>query len=169
MTAIQADYRTHKHIPSRKCYQLIMEVAEENFPEICRVLGYPQTGENTFVGIARIKNPPAEIAGGNIGIPISEKSEGEKLRTRAVMLCKEEMFYEFIKSRARLQNSYIPPKGERQTNEQWCITSVYNHCSISSRSELATDELAQRLFYELDCKYKDWLFEQQHIDNLGRG
>ena len=52
MSVIQADYRTFKHIPSRKCYQLIMEVPEELFPEVCRVLYYPATGESNPVAIA---------------------------------------------------------------------------------------------------------------------
>jgi hypothetical protein len=154
MSAIQADYRTNKHIPSRKCYQLIMEVAEENFPEVCKVLGYPATGENVYVGIARLEHGIVS----DTGITVSkEQTEGERLRTRAVLLCKDAAFQEYCYKQHNFSQNEFGAK------------LLINHCcNIKSRAELATKPFAQDKFKELDRYYKDWLFEQQHADNLGR-
>jgi hypothetical protein len=152
MSAIQADFRTFKHIPSRKCYQLIMEIPEENFSEVCQTLGYPKTGENTFVGIALLDK--AVIKEQLIGGP----TEGERLRTRAIMLCKEETFQAYI-------GTILPSKfgAPSESEAAWCIKS---NCNIKSRSELATNQEAQVKFKELLEKYKDWQFENSHGDNI---
>lgn len=161
MSAIQADYRTHKHIPSRKCYQLIMEVSEESFPEVCRVLGYPATGENTYVGIALLSNgsdhKPPVVVQSNI-----QQTEGEKLRIRAVMLCKEDSDFRFFSSKGSMLSL------TRSEWEEYCRTCICNYCNITSRSELVTNLAAQAKFKELLDKYKDWQFEQRHADNINK-
>lgn len=159
MSAIQADYRTNKHIPSRKCYQLILEVPEEDFPNVCNVLGYPKTGENVYVGMALLNCTPKN------NDMVVTYSEGDKLRMRAVMLSKDPQFHKFI-------GSLIPiPEHEDiryMRDESGAIRCIYEQCNIKSRAELYSNIEAQTKFRELDQKYKTWQLEQTYADNLSR-
>ena len=177
MTAIKADYRTYKHIPTRSCVQLIIEVPEEAFPNVCAVLGYPITRESKPVGIVLLDESVIEKTLSNstpLDNPVSkeslptEKSEGDKLLALSHIRCKDKEFQAFIKQQSGLQNSGIRMKGEYQTAEQWCVTSLRDYCNIKSRSELTTDVAAQEKFRELDQKFKDWQYANQYKDNLDR-
>lgn len=145
MTAIRGDYRTHKHIPSRSCYQLIIEIPEADFPNACQVLGYPTTGENTFVGIAlldkSIVTKPETICD-------KEQSEGDKLRVRAVLLCKQKDFQHFTKGQSR--------------------SFILATCNIKSRADLVHDEMAQVKFKELLRQFDAWKLENRYPDEIGR-
>lgn len=160
MSAIEADYRTTKHVPSRKCYQLILEVPEEAFPNVCQVLGYPKTGENTYVGIALLNTPKSEVNQKQIGSK-TEVSEGEKLRTRAVMLCNDLSFQKWS-AQNNLTINICNPNGIHATQ------LIYKYCLITSRSELANNIVAQAKFRELLELYKTWQLENQYSDNLER-
>lgn len=164
MSAIQSDYRTFKHIPSRKCYQLIMEVPEEEFANVCNVLGYPRTGENTFVGIALLNH--TDIHTPSTPKNTQEQTEGERLRTRAIMLCKDDDFTEFC------NNLWTIPYNLREKNieqrEKIAANWIYKSCNIKSRSELATNTEAQEKFKQLLDKYKTWQIENQYKDHLDR-
>ena len=92
-----------------------------------------------------------------IGTNSSDKTEGEKLRTRAVLLCQETDFKNFIFATSVFSDT---EEGARQM--------ILRACEITSRSKLATDIHAQDKFKALLEKYKDWQFEQQHKDNLAR-
>lgn len=152
MSAIQADYRTNKHIPSRKCYQLIMEVPEESFPEVCRTLGYPTTGQNVYVGIARLTEQSSKT---EIVTNSSEtKTEGEKLLARAHILCKDTNYLRYV--------------GDMSCYEVYPEEYIYNYCSISSRAELLTNIGAQGKFKELLSDFDSWIAMQQYKDNLAR-
>lgn len=55
--AISGDFVTVQHVPTRKCWKLTIEVAEENISQVFDVLGYPTSGESVSVGIARLVGP----------------------------------------------------------------------------------------------------------------
>ena len=158
MSAIQSDYRTFKHIPSRKCYQLIMEIPEEEFANVCQVLGYPRTGENTYVGIALLGNSIVTKPEINC-----DKSEGEKLRTRAIMLCKDENFQLFVSHAISTKELTI------DASLMNSIAYLKHWCGIQSRSELTTNINAQNKFKELLEQYKSWQYENLYAENLNRG
>ncbi len=164
MSAIQADYRTFKHIPSRKCYQLIMEISEESFPSVCGILGYPATGENTFVGIALLDKSIVTKPQSNCD---RELSEGEKIRTRAVMLCDDSQFQ--LYSYSRLQkirgDTWLP----KASNEDIAKEFLYFVLSINSRAELATNTDAQLKFIEVIKFFNEWKVSNRYADNLSRG
>ena len=88
-----------------------------------------------------------------------EKSEGDKLRVRAVMLCKTNPFWDYV-SRV---DSYDVVVGESAAIQYICRI-----CNINSRSELTTNIEAQKLFRELDQKFKDWQYENSYQGNLNR-
>lgn len=160
MTAISGDYRTYKHIPSRSCVQIIIEVPEEAFPNVCEVLGYPITGESKHVGIALLNlpiNSDSSVVKESLTTQsenqpsINEKTEGEKLRIRAVMLVKDEEFQLFAYT------------DHSEAREDLAISCIYEWCGIKSRSELTTNETAQQLFKELLQKFKEWQYENQYV------
>lgn len=70
---------------------------------------------------------------------------GERIRTRAVLLCKDKDFQEWI--RARTNGTGEPSEG----NAKFWLTS---QLLITSRSELATNVEAQKVFLELERQYR---------------
>ncbi len=54
MTAIKAVFVNHKRIASRKAFQIILEVPEEEQREVFNVLGYPNSSESIWMGVARL-------------------------------------------------------------------------------------------------------------------
>lgn len=86
---------------------------------------------------------------------ITERTEGDKLRTRAVMLCKDSNFWLYVRA-------------EHGNEEKDCREHICNYCAISSRSELATNIGAQMQFGILLEQYKIWQLDQQYSENLGR-
>ncbi len=93
------------------------------------------------------------------------KTDGDRARIRAVMLCKEEKFYTFL-----LNTKAAPTKGAYQNKEEWCIECLYTKCDISSRSELTYNVEAQKKLKQLERSYQNWLFpaEEIYADNLSR-
>lgn len=89
----------------------------------------------------------------------TETTEGEKLRTRAVMLCKEREFQIFLES---LDKNMVV------FNESHARDFICEYCHIKSRSELSTNIEAQRELKELLEMYRDWQTENQYADNLNR-
>lgn len=55
MTAISAVFVNTKRIASRKVYQLLLEVPEEQQGKVHEALGWPKSDESVWVGIARIQ------------------------------------------------------------------------------------------------------------------
>lgn len=148
--AVKGDYRTNKHIPSRSCYQLIIEVPEESFPEVCRTLGYPKTGENTYVAIALLNKDVTYT-----------NPEGAKLRTRAVLLCDDFQFQQYCAQSPDFERIVNP-------NPHHAKLFIYHVCKIKSRAELATNLDAQNAFTELLSKYETWKLSKTYEDNLNR-
>lgn len=99
---------------------------------------------------------------GNVGsIPAKATSEGEKLRTRAVLLCGDESFKKFLMGFNNIEGitTQIAPSPE---------DILRSYCMIKSRSEIATSIEAQVKFKQLLDEYKDWQIENQYADNLNR-
>ncbi len=90
-----------------------------------------------------------------------EQTEGEKLRTRAVMLCKDAKFQEYMNTAVPSSVKGLPS----ETEVAWWIKGV---CNIKSRSELVYNIDAQLKFRELLHRYKDWQFENNYSENLSR-
>ncbi len=55
MNAISAVFVNHKRLPSRKAFQLILEVPEEQQKHVFDVLGYPNSSSSLWVGVAPLK------------------------------------------------------------------------------------------------------------------
>lgn len=157
---IKGEYVTFKHIKTRKMVVLEIEVPEENFQEVITKLGMPIGGESKHVAIALIDADDYDESNEVVKESLTtEQSEGDKLRIRAVMLCKEREFQICCES---LDKSRIV------FNENHARDFICEYCNIKSRSELAHNPYAQMKFRTLEHKFKDWLYENQYTDNLSR-
>lgn len=70
--------------------------------------------------------------------PRPAPSDGERIRTRAVMLCKDERFRHWL----------------GLTRDDMVDAYVRNWCAIQSRAELATNPEAQKRFLLLEAQYR---------------
>lgn len=156
MTVIQGEYITFKHVKTRKVVVLEIEVAEERFQEVIATLGMPIGGESKPVAVALLDKTAlssngrtAPFEGVNGGSSPSEATnEGDKLRVRAVMLCKEKDFQNFTKGQSR--------------------SFILATCNIKSRADLVHDEMAQVKFKELLRQFDAWKLENRYPDEIGR-
>lgn len=149
---ISGEYITFKHIKTRKVVVLEIEIPEENFERVISTLGMPIGGESKPVAVALLdlkKDFDKKC----------DKTEGEKLRIKAVMLCKQQDFQEFI------LDIFAPQLPDRELNARQII---YELCSIKSRSDLTIDIKAQNKFHELLSQYESWKLGRQYNDNLSR-
>lgn len=89
-----------------------------------------------------------------------QKTEDERIRTRAVLVCKDQSFWEFL-------NVTYHAKVDRTDG---ATRFLYNHCNIESRGELAHNKYAQDKFKNLDREFMQWQnpIEKQYADNLNR-
>jgi len=167
---IAGEYVTFKHVKTRKVVVLEVEVPEELFQDVITKLGMPIGGESKPVAVCLLNSkiinkeylPNGTDAAKELGMdgPITqftvtkreEKSEGEKLRIRAVMLCKEESFHRFV-----AQSGFeLLADTTEEDNEIICKEYILVSCGINSRAELTKDKRAQSHFRILDEAYKEW-------------
>lgn len=151
---VHGEYITFKHVKTRKVVILEVEVPEELFQDVITKLGMPIGGESKPVAVAlldagHLKNSRTlEKAQG-------EQTEGELLRTKAVLLCKTQLFWHYVKC----------AWGEE---EETCRAYILDYCFITSRSELAANIQAQIKFKEILREFDAWKVSQQYADNLNR-
>lgn len=67
MAAISAVFHGYKHIPTRKAFQITLEVPEERTAEIFATLGIPNSSTDIWVGVARLEKEP-EVTSNDAGI-----------------------------------------------------------------------------------------------------
>lgn len=58
--AIQAVFVNHRRIPTRKAFQIILEVPEEMQSQVFDALGYPNSSMSIWVAVARLIQPKQE-------------------------------------------------------------------------------------------------------------
>jgi len=93
---------------------------------------------------------------------ITEQIEGERLRTMAVMLCKDSGFQKYVGNLSAGEDwQYV-------SSEDGAIGAIYDACNIKSRSELATNKNAQDAFHVLLRDFREWKTSQDYADNLSR-
>ncbi len=142
------DFSSFKHIKTRKVFTIEIEFPEEQGRMVLETLGMPIGGESKPVAIALLDNSKKEVNQKQIGTK-TEFSEAEKLRTRAILLCRDNEFLKFINSKITSSVNGLPSESE-------CAWYIKKQCNIKSRSELAYNIDAQIKFKKLLEEYKDW-------------
>lgn len=85
---------------------------------------------------------------GESGLPAPAKKD--TIVTRAVLLCKDPVFQEFLKTEyPTLYNKETPP-------EQEARDMILHICHINSRSELLTDDDAADAFRKMESQFRMW-------------
>jgi hypothetical protein len=174
MSALRAAFADFKLVRTRGVAQLVMEVPIEEADAALALLGgVPKAAAEKWVGIAPLlesdgdretspekPEPPARPGGrpapsddplGQISLAAhakkmveSEKRAGERIRTRAVMLCKDEGFQKW--ATGELSGDHWDESLARNAILLWC--------GIGSRAELATNPAAQAKFLDLEARYR---------------
>lgn len=153
---VAGEYVTFKHVKTRKVVVLEIEVPEEGFQEVITKLGMPVGGESKPVAVALLDKEALNQS----DLTPKEQTEGEKLRTRAVLLCKSGEFPAFV--------NHSLPSSVGTPSESECAWFIRNACGIGSRSVLTTNLEAQAKFKQLLEQFESWKLEQQYKDNLER-
>lgn len=156
MSIIHGEFTHFRHIKTRKVVVLEVEIPEEAFQDTISKLGMPIGGESKPVAVALLANKTPIIDSCNIS------PEGERLRTRAIMLCKDVNFWSYITF------LYDYTTEELNNPEILATNEIYRMCNITSRSELATNVGAQESFKNILSLFITWKIENQYKDNLKR-
>jgi len=155
---VQGEFVTYSHVKTRKTFSITIEFPEEQALHVLNTLGSPIGGNSKPVAVALLDNSAVkQPTQNNNTLSKNEKSEGEKLRIRAVMLCGDREFQDYAED--------ILPSG---VYSDCALELVYRYCDITSRSELTHNEEAQEKFKQLDRGFHAWKVEQQYADNLSR-
>lgn len=95
---------------------------------------------------------------------MKQKTQGEKIRTTAAILCKNVKFQEYI-FELNKNKTVTYEKSEEAAKLYICA-----NCKIYSRSELSTNEHAQKVFKQINRNYLEWTnpIEEKYADNLNR-
>lgn len=155
-SVVAGEYITFKHVKTRKVVILEVEVPEEHFQHVINTLGMPIGGESKPVAVALLDKQCAKNAQ-------TEQTEGEKLRTRAILLCQQDDFQSFLDTMSDY-GLFPGCVGDSET----AAKIVRHYCDIQSRSELAMNIKAQIKFKELLSKFDSWKLSNQYADNLSK-
>ena len=135
MSAVAAEFVQLKTFRVSPKAQLILEIPVEKVLEVLQTLGSPDPGKSLWVGVVRLKEEPVQP---------EAKKEQHPLVTRAVMLCKDQGFQEWL-------NGPFPEDGHP---EEATAAALKYAVDIKSRAELATNEEAQKKFLALEAEFK---------------
>lgn len=147
--AIYGDFCTIKHVPTRKVYQLIIEVPVEAAQAVIDTLGLPMdTG--IPVALARLKAAPAPE-------PTKERRQFSELpyAQQAAMRCQEADFARFLKAMKPKLWSDIH-YGRMVLPDVACAQAVRAICLVESRSRIEAGTIAGGLWEALEAEYYAW-------------
>ena len=126
-------------------WKLTLTVHPDDFPQS---MAMAPMGTRYMVGYAEIGDDDQPVTEPTKARP-KEEDPGKRAVTRAVLLCKEKSFQEWLG----------PNMSARDDAADWAAKYVRTHCGIQSRSELSTNEEARKRFevIEMEFKYRDQL------------
>jgi hypothetical protein len=162
MSALRAAFADFKLVRTRGVAQLVMEVPIEEADAALALLGgVPKAAAEKWVGIAPLlesdgdretspekPEPPARPGGR------PAPSDGERIRTRAVLLCKDAGFQKWVRKDPYFR-TFINQNGEPMPITGGAVVNYLRvKCGIASRAELATNLEAQRKFLDLEAQFR---------------
>jgi hypothetical protein len=128
--AFSGSYSDFKLVKTRSVAQVIVEIPVEAAESFIKVFGMPIPGSEKPVAIALLGTAPEKPK-------TAEQELGEQIRTRAVLLCKEPAFQQWLQV-----------AGEDDARDYLC-----EMLDIKSRSALARNQKAQREFVRIENRY----------------
>lgn len=140
--ATKACFSDFRIVKGRKVCQLVFELPIEAADEALQALGgLPQPATERWFGIARLTEEAARKP--DARERYANASEGEQAVTRAALLCEDEDFCGWVRTRA---GSIFSRSGVTY----W----LREQCGIKSRAELATNPDALKRFLELETRFR---------------
>ncbi len=177
--AFQASYSDWKLIRTRKVVQIVLEVPVERADEAYSVLGgMPLSGEETWVGVARLKQEAKEVMPDTKSRPHPRTdtapvladpppvtlarayhpvSPDKRLCQRAAILCNDKQFQAWLKETNAAWN--IMNLG---TAEQKAAELIRVYCEVKSRRDIVPGTQAAQLF---DCMLNDYTAWQACLED----
>jgi hypothetical protein len=150
--SLNASFADFKIVKTRGVAQLVFEVDLAQADAALALLGgVPRPEQERWVSIAPVADGArVVVTPGPEQPPVLAKagrpapSDGERIRTRAVLLCKDEQFQRWVWERMNYGT-------KSEEDARGCIL---DYCRIGSRSLLATVPVAQQRFLDLEAQYR---------------
>lgn len=140
MSAVRATFEDVKRVKTRKVWQLIFEVPEENYDAAIETLGgSPRSGTDRWVGIAPVTAPGTT----------AERPKGGERAKRAGILCNDTAFQAWADGMyidERAQNIVEPPSGHMTFAAKSARWQLCAHLRIKNLRMLDHDDLAGGTF-----------------------
>jgi hypothetical protein len=160
---IQGNYSDLKFVRTRKVVQVVIEIPIEHAADFVQKFGAPDPSAETWVAVARLDLDRAQKTAET---PVATEREPRKfadlpLPQQAALMCDRADFQEFMEEFWSVQ---VHQLGKPEADDT--ADAVRKFCGITSRAELATNELAARGWKELLVKFESWRTQQRYGDML---
>ncbi len=135
---IRADFADFRRVKTRKVFQLIFEVPEEQTEQVLGILGAPVSEKSIWCAIALLREP-AESRQADW---TEERRPWTSLKAsqQAGIASKDPRFQEFA----------------RETADSTAVEFIYERCSIDTRTRLDVERGARDAWERLYADYRQW-------------
>lgn len=145
--AIKGDLTTMKHVPTRKVYQLIVEIPAEAAAAAFAALGTPGSVEQIPVALARLNLEAAKAEGPKERRPFTDRPYSQQAAIRCG-------FFEF-------QDFLVEAHGASRESmltggRDYAADIVRKICGVKSRSDLDDSKSAGDLWAGLEAEFYAW-------------
>lgn len=162
MTAVRATFEDVKRVKTRKAWQLIFEVPEENYDAAVAALGgSPISGHDRWVGIARITAPddaaepqetqtePEPVKGGRRAKMAGILSRDHAMHIyRPKIITKSHGVFDFD---WEIDDPSRPLKNDEEERTRWTICAA---CRVRNFRELDHNEAAGQIWDRIEADYR---------------
>ena len=118
---------------------MIIEIPIEKSEDFTRKFGLPDPSKEKWVAVAYLNDVK----------PMENNSDASKVVKVAGILCKSPKFGEFLNEKFNAQLDINDPES--------IANMIRTVCAVTSRSEFATNPIAQKSFLDLHLEYRKWL------------
>lgn len=148
ITGVYADY---KRIPSRKSFQVIVEVPIEQAPLVHAAFGEPNPDGAIWVAVALLNPEHAKLKQA-FKDSVEVEKKGGRLARQAGMVCNEPSFWRFLTIAQVISDGH----SIAITNADEAKRYVYDYCGVESRRDLDHNDSAASNWKGLESEYQAW-------------
>lgn len=146
---VQAVYHDYKRVPSRKAFQMIVEVPIEQAQEVHKAFGEPNPDGAIWVAVALLNPEHAKLKQA-FKDSVEVERKGGRLAKQAGMVCNEPAFWAFLNEKC------IMDPFDKITSAEDAAKYIYDFCGIESRRELDHNDAAASNWRDLEGEYRAW-------------
>lgn len=153
--AIAATLLSYKTVPTRKVFQMVLELPIEKAADAIKLFGTPDSDGATWLAVARLigpdkgSSPPVDSVGAPQGQGKVRHFKDMNRSQQAAIMCRDDEFQSWM--------GEIDPDGAPAFREGQAIGLLKQHLGIVSRRELDTDPAKAKAWDSLlaDFEYRD--------------